>query len=390
MIIVKENRTFDELFGRFPGANGATTGSCFGRTIALRRAPQIYPKDLPHSFGDGRVDFDGGKLDRFCRDDPRVTNYAYSQIYPGQAPNYWHWAHRFEIADDFFASHRGPSFPNHQYLIAAQAGGATDGPGWTAQPPGPGLTRTWGCDAPHRETVPILDTEGHRIRVPPCFDYTTEGDLLTQAGLDWSYYSGTDSQSGYAWSAYSAVRHIRESDQWMQHIKGVDGFLHDAETGALPAVTWVTPRFPVSEHPLPPTNACQGENWTTLLVDALMRSPDWGSTAVFVTWDDWGGFYDHVPPRSVDRFGFGFRVPLLVISPYAKAGNIDHHEGEFSSILRFIEDNWSLGQLTARDRSATDMSYDFDFAQQPMPPDPLPLRQGCVGGEPIPEGIPTS
>jgi phospholipase C len=103
----------------------------------------------------------------------------------------------------------------------------------------------------------------------------------------------------------------------------------------------------------------------------------WKSTAIFVTWDDYGGFYDHVPPPQVDDFGFGIRVPLLVISPYAKRGVIDHHLGEFSSVLRFIEDNWNLGQLTGRDRAARDLAYDFDFTQKPRPPDPLPLRTDC-------------
>ncbi len=390
VIIVKENRSFDSMFGRFPGVDGVTVGNCHGRPIPLAPIPQVFQHDLGHSFGDGLVDFDHGKLDGFCRDDPRINAGAYSQVRRGQAPNYWHWASRFTLADRFFSSHRGPSFPNHLYLIAAQAGDATDGPGFTVKKR-PGLARSWGCDAPEGETVPILDAEHHRVRVPPCFDFTTEGDLLTRAGVDWSYYSGTSTQAGYMWSAYDAIRHIREDpQQWVHHIKPVDSFLHDAAAGALPPVTWVTPHFNVSEHPLPPTNACQGENWTTLLVDAIMRGPQWGSTAVFITYDEWGGLYDHVRPREVDRFGFGFRVPLLVISPYAKPGNVDHHEGEFSSILRFIEENWGLSQLTERDRSATDMSYDFDFTQRPIPPDPLPLRTDCVGVPPLPPDTPTS
>jgi len=108
-----------------------------------------------------------------------------------------------------------------------------------------------------------------------------------------------------------------------------------------------------------------------------MRSPMWKNTAIFVTWDDYGGFYDHVPPPQVDGFGLGIRVPLLVISPYAKKGVIDHQVGEFSSVLRFIESNWGLSLLTDRDRDATDLSYDFDFSQRPRRPDPLPLRTDC-------------
>ena len=128
---------------------------------------------------------------------------------------------------------------------------------------------------------------------------------------------------------------------------------------------------------------CQGENWTTEVVDAIMRSPMWSDTAIFITWDDWGGFYDHVAPRQVDRVGFGSRVPLLVISPYGRQGFVLHREGEFSSVLRFVEDNWGLTQLTARDRAAKNLTEAFDFAQEPRPPEPLPLRD-CPDAAPSP------
>jgi phospholipase C len=158
----------------------------------------------------------------------------------------------------------------------------------------------------------------------------------------------------------------------------VDNVAADIKANGLPAVTWITPRFEQSEHP--EYDLCYGENWTTRIVNAIMQSPDWQSTAIFVTWDDWGGFYDHVPPVHVDPFGFGFRVPLLTISPYAKQGVVDHREGEFSSVLRFIEDNWGLNQLTQRDRRADNLSYNFDFSQQPRSPDPQP-EQNCTGSE---------
>jgi phospholipase C len=155
----------------------------------------------------------------------------------------------------------------------------------------------------------------------------------------------------------------------------VDRVIADIKKDRLPPVTWIAPRYEVSEHPQ--YNFCLGENWSTSVINAIMKSPMWRSTAIFVTWDDYGGFYDHVPPPQVDDFGLGIRVPLLVISPYAKAGVIDHHVGEFSSVLRFIEDNWGLTQLTERDRAADNLSYDFDFAQEPRRPSPLPLRTDC-------------
>ena len=143
----------------------------------------------------------------------------------------------------------------------------------------------------------------------------------------------------------------------------------------MPPVTWISPRYEVSEHPQ--FSFCAGENWSTQVINAIMKSPIWKNTAIFVTWDDYGGFYDHVALPQVDDFGFGIRVPLLVISPYALKGEIDHHLGEFSSVLRFIEDNWQLGRLTGRDRAAKNLSYDFDFTQEPRRPDPLPLRTDC-------------
>ena len=153
--------------------------------------------------------------------------------------------------------------------------------------------------------------------------------------------------------------------------------MSDIRAGRLPPVTWITPRYQLSDHP--EYSLCWGENWTTQVIDAIMRSPMWKDTAIFLTWDDWGGFYDHVAPPQVDRFGLGMRVPLLILSPYARQGYIDHSTGEFSSVLRFIEDNWGLPQLTKRDRRAGNLHEDFDFTQRPRPADPRPQRTDCVG-----------
>jgi phospholipase C len=152
----------------------------------------------------------------------------------------------------------------------------------------------------------------------------------------------------------------------------------DIAAGALPPVTWITPRFELSEHP--EYSFCHGENWSTRVIDAIMDSPMWNDTAIFVTWDDYGGFYDHVPPPDIDRMGFGFRVPMLMVSSYAVDGKVSHEQGEFSSVLRFIEDNWRLDRyLTHRDRRATPLLSAFDFPRGPRPSDPLRLRTDCVG-----------
>jgi phospholipase C len=374
VFLIKENRTFDNLFGTFPGAEGVSTGMDDGQPRPLTRGTDgsIGSEDIPHCYTCSRIAWNRGKMDGFNQG--RVSNrWAYTQLVRSQLPNYWAWARSFVLSDRFFSSAQGPSFPNHLYAIAAQSGGAHDNPRRAPSLSQP--SNTFGCDAPPGQTVQIVDTEGHVRSVPPCFDFTTEGDLLTRKHIPWSYYAANPDQTGYIWSAYAAIRHIRETGAWKRHVLPVDNVVKDIQADRLPPVTWITPRFEVSDHP--DQNFCDGENFSTKVINAIMRSPMWKNTAIFVTWDDYGGFYDHVPPPQVDRFGFGIRVPMLVISPYAKPGTVDHHLGEFSSVLRFIEDNWGLRQLTDRDRNAINMSYDFNFSQEPLPPDPLPLRAGC-------------
>jgi phospholipase C len=373
VFLIKENRTFDNLFGTFPGANGVPFGYDNGgrRPLTPGTDGSIGSEDIPHCYTCSLQAWNHGEMDGFNQG-AVSDRWAYTQLQRSQLPNYWYWAKRFVLADNFFSSAQGPSFPNHLYTIAAQSGGAHDNP----RRFGPfRSSNTFGCDAPAGQTVTIVDTEGHEKRVQPCFDFLTEGDLLSRAGLDWASYAAEPDQLGYIWSAYAAVRHIRETGEWKEHVLPVDDVIRDIRDDRLPPVTWITPRYEVSEHPQ--YSFCLGENWSTSVINAIMKSPMWESTAIFVTWDDYGGFYDHVPPRQVDGFGFGIRVPLLVISPYTLKGEIDHHRGEFSSVLRFIEDNWGLVRLTDRDRDATNLSYDFDFTQHPRPPDPLPLRTDC-------------
>ena len=374
VFVVKENRTFDDLFGTFPGANGVSFGMDHGRRRPLIRGTDgRLPSDIPHCYQCAIQAWDQGKMDGF--DQPPTGNWAYSQLHRSQLPNYWQWAQRNVLFDDFFSSAWGPSFPNHLYTIAAESGGARDNP---RRPP-KSMSNTFGCDAPPQQKVQVYDSEGNVVLVPPCFDFRTEGDLLNGAHVPWAYYAAKELQRGYIWSAYSAIDRYRDDPaRWARYIRPVDSLLGDIAANKLPPVTWVTPRFELSDHP--DYSFCHGENWTTQVVDAIMRSKMWKGTAIFITWDDYGGFYDHVQPPDIDRMGFGFRVPLLVISPYAIAGKVSHEEGEFSSVLRFIEDNWNLRPfLTDRDRQATPMLSAFDFSQTPRSPDALPLRRDCKG-----------
>jgi phospholipase C len=391
VFIIKENRTFDQMFGRFPGADGATVGLDRGVERALTRTPDPLPEDIKHCYRCALDAWNGGKMDGFATISEAAERYAYTQFLPEDLPNYWRWAQEFVLFDNFFSSAHGPSFPNHLYTIAATSGGAVENPlqdrdELRERHRTTGLFKAWGCDSLDTSSVTVLDSEGETTQVPPCFDFQTEGDLLSAADIPWVYYSAEQDQNGYLWSAYDAVRHIRARPEvWRTHIHPVDRIVADIEDGRLPPVTWVTPRFEVSEHP--EYSFCHGENWTTEIVNAIMASPMWRSTAIFLTWDDYGGFYDHVPPPQVDGFGFGIRVPLIVLSPYARAGVVSGELGEFSSVLRFIEDNWNLNQLTRRDGEATPLLSAFDFAQTPRPAVPLPLRTDCVG-EPFPSESP--
>lgn len=379
VFIVKENRSFDNLFGLFPGANGSTTGQVDGETVDLRRClKQVLSKDMKHDYDTAVASYNDGKMDGFAVND-FAREEAYSTARPTDAPNYWHWAEEFALADNFFASSMGPSFPNHLFTIAAQSAGTRDNPLMPIETlirrERKGLVKSWGCDAGPTTLVGVLQESGGWRKERPCFDIPTLGSRLDDADIPWAYYSATEHQPGYIWSAYNSIPGVRQTDQWEQRVFPVGQLVHDIRDNRLPPVTWVTPAFFLSDHP--DTNLCDGENWTTQIVNELMLSDMWKDTAIFLTWDDWGGFYDHVPPQQVDGFGLGFRVPLLVISPYAKRGYIDSEPGEFSSVLKFIETNWGLEHLTDRDRETGDLTQDFDFSQDPRDPSPLDPRTDC-------------
>jgi phospholipase C len=381
VFIVKENRSFDEMFGAFPGAAGARFGKLGNQTVPLTPGTDgRMATDLKHDYPRALADWDHGRMDGFGYD-AWSRHWAYTQLTEDQLPAYWHWAQDFVLADHFFASVNGPSFPNHLFTIAAQSGRTHDNPHKIHSDPRSKFTgrpKTWGCDAPPYEKVEVYLSGDEIEKVSPCFDFPTLGDELSRRSIPWVYYAARPKEKGYIWSSYAAVRHYRDDPKrWLAHIFPVDNLVADIHDGRLPPVTWITPRFALSEHP--EYNLCHGENWTTQVIDAIMRSPMWKDTAIFLTWDDWGGFYDHMPPPQVDEFGLGIRVPLLVMSPYARQGFIDHDTGEFSSVLRFIEDNWGLPQLTHRDANTVDLSQAFDFSQQPRPPDPQPQRTDCSG-----------
>jgi len=381
VFVMMENRSYDNMFGRFPGADGATVGDDHGTRRPLTRASLQRAHDLPHCYNCNIASIDGGAMDGFNQ-----TLYAdrgaFTQFRKDQITAYWNWAKRYTLADRFFASAVGPSFPNHMFSIAATSGGALDDP-WQPAPmlwqqQQQGYAKSWGCDIARDGYIELIDSEGYMVKVAPCFDFTTEGDLLNKKDVPWAYYAATNSQLGYIWSAYAAIdRYRNDPGLWSEHIRPVDDLVRDIGSDRLPPVTWVSPRFQLSQHP--EYNFCWGQNWTIQVMNALMRSEAWKDTLVVLTLDDFGGFYDHVPPVRLDPYGLGIRVPTMIISPYADGGTVDHTTYEFSSVLRFIEDNWGLTQLTRRDRIADPLLGALDFSQTPLAPDPQPLRTDCRG-----------
>jgi phospholipase C len=373
VFIVKENRTFDHYFGTFPGAEGATSGQLStGEIIPLSRAPDATPRDIGHGWVQSLLGTNFNRMDKFDLIELNKTQactlngdyLCYSQLLEPDIPNYFAYARTFVLADHAFSSMQSDSFPNHLYTVAAQSGGAIANPGYA-----PGI---WGCDTPPNITVLVQDAQGHLSNQYPCFDFPTLADSLESAGMSWKYYAPGYGKKGYVWSALDAINHIRNTPLWTSHVVDTEQFIVDALSGNLPAVSWVVPDNNDSEHP--PKSSCAGENWTVNQVNAVMQGPDWDSTAIVITWDDFGGMYDHVAPPQVDQYGLGLRVPMMIISPFAKPGYISHTTYEFASFLKLVEERFGLLPLGDRDAAANDMLDSFDFSQQPLPPLVLSTR----------------
>ena len=266
-----------------------------------------------------------------------------SQYYQQDIPNYWSYASHFLLADHFFTPILGPSFPNHLVTIAGTSN-------QTVANVHNGVPNTWGCDSGPHATAQATGTQGKTYYAVPCFDIPTLADELDAKGLSWRYYAPPEGDPGYIWNSFDAIRNVRlNPTRWKTHIAADTSFVTDVQKGTLPAVSWLVISPANSDHP--PASICQGENWTVRQLNALMTSPLWQHTAVFMTWDDFGGFYDHVPPPQVDPWGYGMRVPLLIISPYVKAHTVYHDVSQFGSVLRFIETRFGLASLGNRDES---------------------------------------
>ncbi len=377
VIIVQENRSFDNMFQGYPGADTVPSGlNSSGQTIALKPVSLGRQYDIDHSAlgffaacdGSGSIPGTNCKNDGFDKEHafggPRNPQYVY--VPHRESKPYFDMANEFVLADRMFTSQLDESFAAHQYLIAGEASSAVN------VPFGP-----WGCEGGDSNAVPtITQTRGSGPNERPCFDHRTLGDELDEAGLSWRFYSNRVLKDGGWWSGYQAIRHIRYGPDWAKDvITPQTRFLRDVAKGTLANVTWITPICANSDHPNCGTT--NGPAWVASLVNAVGRSRFWDSSAVFVLWDDWGGLYDHVPPPYADFDGLGFRVPLIVISPYAKRNYVSHVQYETASVLRFAEDQFGLQRLAASDRRANSPEKDcFYFDGPPRPFVPIQADKG--------------
>ncbi len=370
--IVQENRSFDDLFQGYPGADTVSRGrDSKGGSIALVPVSLKTSYALAHSAHAMFVDCNGtGKLrGTECRMNgfnqefsfggpPSIAHPMYAYVPHDESQPYFAMAQEWVLADKMFASQLDESFVAHQYIIAAQAHSSVDLP-----------SGKWGCGGGARDLVATMtQTRRYGPKQKPCFNYETLGDELDEAKLPWRFYtsrySAPSSDGGSIWSGYQAVEHIYRGPDWHNIVAPQKEFITDVADGKLAAFTWITPLCINSDHPS--CGGGYGPSWVTALVDAVGESKFWKSTVIFVQWDDWGGLYDHVPPPHENYDSLGFRVPLLVISAYAKKNYVSHVHYETASVLRFAEDLFGLRQLSEADRRAASPAGDcFDFAGRP-------------------------
>ena len=411
IVVVQENRSFDSYFGTYPGAEGiprhpnGTFAVCIkdptlGRCVRPYHDRNGFDGGGPHNHPASVRDVDHGAMDGFALNthnfcDGHAATRECRNATPGpngtpdvmgfhtrtEIPNYWAYADTFLLQDHLFAPADSWTLPSHLFLVSAWAARCRD------------LSDPMSCRSD-------LEQDGNKWTDQPHRPYawTDVTYLLHQNDVSWAYYVGNDTCTALpcpkpsgdftvpAQNPLPGFRTVAQNHQ-LSNVEGHDDYFAAASGGTLPSVSWVMPGSGYSEHP--PFEIAKGQAWVTRVVNAAMEGPDWDSTAIFLTWDDWGGFYDHVVPPRVDENGYGLRVPGLLISPWAKGGTIDSQTLSFDAYLKFIEDRFCGGQRLNRfdgrpDSRPTvrenvpqlgDLSQEFDFTQSPIPPlilDPTP------------------
>jgi len=425
VIIMQENRSFDSYFGTYPGADGIPglagnpgTIPCVPDPVSghcVRPFHDRQDRSLggPHSFNAAQADINDGKMDGFVAEqesgmagcaqtfNPACGNGAGNPDAMGyhdgsDIQNYWAYAHDFVLQDHMFESDASWSLPSHLYLVSEWSAFCSlknDPQSCHTAPESPGYPPDFARRL------------GNPLPTDPNYAWTDLTYLLHKYGVSWAYYvfkgSEPDCESNAAMSCAPVGQSAKtpgiwnplpyfttvQQDNQLGNIKSLSNFYADAKSGTLPAVSWIVPNANVSEHP--PGLITAGQAYVTSLVNQIMHSPDWSSTAIFLAWDDWGGFYDHVRPPQVDEQGYGLRVPGIVISPYARQGFIDHQTLSFDAYTKFIEDDFLGGQrldpqtdgrpdprpdVRENNPLLGDLTKDFDFNQTPLAPEILPVH----------------
>jgi len=396
IVIFQENRTPDNLFQDpvliVRGADVAASGlNSLGQTIQLApmdlgtagSSPQNY--DLSHANPAFVSMYDGGKMDGAdlipCSPAANCpANAQYKYVMPSDVGPYFALAEQYTFGDRMFQTNQGPSFPAHQFIISGTSAPTATSTLFASENPNGSPA---GCIAPTTETVTMIDAAGSETSQPaqyPCFDHPTLTDLLETAGLTWRYYAPS---AGSIWTGPDAINHICQPQMmngtltctgpdWNNNVIIPEWqVLEDIANGQLPQVSWVIPDGKHSDHAA--SNDGTGPAWVASIVNAIGNSPYWANTAIIITWDDWGGWYDHVAPKVVNDgvswgsgYVYGFRVPLIIVSPYAKASYISHTTHDFGSILKFIETTFNLPSLGYADVPADDLSDCFSLTQSPL------------------------
>jgi phospholipase C len=388
VVVVQENRTVDNLFQGFPGAYTQSYGlNAAGQQVALKEEPLKVWWDPGHSHSDWLADYDRGKLDGWNNEtciglapsQKCKENFAYAYVNPNDIWQYREIAKRWALADMTFQDNQGPSFPAHQYLLSGTSSitnrycmsvacGAARRASENPVPPigdeKPDYGGVGGCDSPVGSlvnTINAKDVEGNPVF--PCFTRTSLPQELDADEISWRYYQA-DSGPGL-WDAPDAITYTYDND--MSHVVTPSSqFIADIRNGDLASVTWITPTAGCSDHPV--INTGCGPAWVASVVNAIGESQFWDSTAIFILWDDWGGWYDHVAPPIVNNYEDGFRVPLLAVSAYTPSGTISHTPRiVYGSLLKYIETTFNVASLGYDDARGDSLSDLFNYSKSPTP-----------------------
>lgn len=400
VLIVQENRSFNGFFATFTGTDGTTTGQAEANPacsppiqagpVALTEQPLALSQDLNHSWKTGySIAYDGGKMDgfdliKFGGDGAYECTYPYMYTNPNDIKPYWALASQYTLAEHMFTTNGSDSFTAHQDLI--RGGTIVDPKRAMIDDPTCGNCY-WGCNAPGGTITHLITPANKWVQNGPfpCTNkfkspYKTLADLLDAKKITWKYYLPVSSQiNGKLFSAFDVIYAVRYGSDWNNMSSPETNILNDVKNGNLPQMSWVIPEGVNSDHPGTLSNGKPtdlGPQWVATVVNAIGESSYWSSTAIVIVWDDWGGIYDNKAGVLKHYGGPGERIPALIVSPYAKAGNISKTTYQFGSILKYIENNWKLGSLKTTDSTSASIIDCFNYKQTPIVYQPISTSLG--------------